>query len=142
MRTQIASHAGVPAELVAAGQPRGSPPCATARSTACAMRRPSVLAPTGTIGLMMDCDTTGIEPDLGLVQDEEAGRWRHMTIVNQTIPRALRKLGYTPQQIDDIVAYIDGRRASSVPRTWLPSTLRCSPAAWATTPSTTKATCG
>jgi ribonucleoside-diphosphate reductase alpha chain len=71
----------------------------------------SVLAPTGTIGLMMDCDTTGIEPDLGLVKMKKLVGGGNMTIVNQTIPRALRKLGYTPQQIDDIVAYIDSEKS-------------------------------
>ncbi len=67
----------------------------------------SVLAPTGTIGLMMDCDTTGIEPDLGLVKFKKLVGGGTMTIVNQTVPRALRILGYTKDQIDDIVAYID-----------------------------------
>ncbi len=67
----------------------------------------SVLAPTGTIGLMMDCDTTGIEPDLGLVKFKKLVGGGNMQIVNQTVPRALRKLGYTTTQIDDIVAYID-----------------------------------
>ncbi len=67
----------------------------------------SVLAPTGTIGLMMDCDTTGIEPDLGLVKLKKLVGGGTMSIVNQTIPRALRRLGYTDAQIDDIIAYID-----------------------------------
>jgi ribonucleoside-diphosphate reductase alpha chain len=67
----------------------------------------SVLAPTGTIGLMMDCDTTGIEPDLGLVKFKKLVGGGNMQIVNQTVPRALRKLGYSTAQIDDIVAHID-----------------------------------
>jgi len=67
----------------------------------------TVLAPTGTIGLMMDCDTTGVEPDLGLVKFKKMVGGGSMSIVNQTIPRALRRLGYNTQQIDDIVAYID-----------------------------------
>ncbi|HET9174690.1 MAG TPA: vitamin B12-dependent ribonucleotide reductase [Candidatus Saccharimonadales bacterium] len=67
----------------------------------------SVLAPTGTIGLMMDCDTTGIEPDLGLVKVKKLVGGGTMSIVNQTVPRALAVLGYTKQQIDDIVNYID-----------------------------------
>ena len=71
----------------------------------------SVLAPTGTIGLMMDCDTTGIEPDLGLVKIKKLVGGGTMSIVNQTIPRALRRLGYTPQQIDDIIAYIDENKS-------------------------------
>lgn len=67
----------------------------------------SVLAPTGTIGLMMDCDTTGIEPDLGLVKLKKLVGGGTMTIVNQTVPRALKVMGYTPEQIKDIIEYID-----------------------------------
>jgi ribonucleoside-diphosphate reductase alpha chain len=67
----------------------------------------SVLAPTGTIGLMMDCDTTGIEPDLGLVKVKKLVGGGTMHIVNQTVPRALKALGYSKKQIDDIVEYID-----------------------------------
>jgi ribonucleoside-diphosphate reductase alpha chain len=67
----------------------------------------SVLAPTGTIGLMMDCDTTGIEPDLGLVKLKKLVGGGTMSIVNQTVPRALEQLGYGPGEIDDIIAYID-----------------------------------
>lgn len=67
----------------------------------------SVLAPTGTIGLMMDCDTTGIEPDLGLVKVKKLVGGGTMSIVNQTVPRALKILGYTKPQIDAIIAYID-----------------------------------
>ena len=67
----------------------------------------TVLAPTGTIGLMMDCDTTGIEPDLGLVKFKKLVGGGSMSIVNQTVPRALRRLGYSAQQVDEIVASID-----------------------------------
>ncbi|MFM8645831.1 MAG: vitamin B12-dependent ribonucleotide reductase [Actinomycetota bacterium] len=67
----------------------------------------SVLAPTGTIGLMMDCDTTGIEPDLGLVKFKKLVGGGNMTIVNQTVPRALAKLGYEAPVVDRIVQYID-----------------------------------
>ncbi len=67
----------------------------------------SVLAPTGTIGLLMDCDTTGIEPDLGLVKFKKLVGGGNMTIVNQTVPRALRMLGYSTAQIEAIVAHID-----------------------------------
>jgi ribonucleoside-diphosphate reductase alpha chain len=66
----------------------------------------SVLAPTGTIGLMMDCDTTGIEPDLALVKTKKLVGGGTMQIVNQTVPRALRKLGYTDDQVTSTVAYI------------------------------------
>ena len=71
----------------------------------------TVLAPTGTIGLMMDCDTTGIEPDLGLVKIKKLVGGGTMSIVNQTVPRALRRLGYNAQQIDEIVAYIDEHKS-------------------------------
>jgi len=67
----------------------------------------SVLAPTGTIGLMMDCDTTGVEPDLGLVKFKKLVGGGNMTIVNQTVPRALSQLGYEGPVVDRIVAYID-----------------------------------
>ena len=66
----------------------------------------SVLAPTGTIGLMMDCDTTGIEPDLALVKFKKLVGGGSMQIVNQTIPRALRRLGYTEETVEAIVEYI------------------------------------
>src|SRR3954452_9390083 len=66
----------------------------------------SVLAPTGTIGFMMDCDTTGIEPDFSLVKFKKLVGGGSMQIVNQTIPRALRKLGYDEEKIEAIVDYI------------------------------------
>ena len=66
----------------------------------------SVLAPTGTIGFMMDCDTTGIEPDFSLVKFKKLVGGGSMQIVNQTIPRALRKLGYTEETVEAIVEYI------------------------------------
>jgi ribonucleoside-diphosphate reductase alpha chain len=66
----------------------------------------SVLAPTGTIGLMMDCDTTGVEPDLALVKFKKLVGGGSMQIVNQTVPRALRSLGYQEEQIEAIVEFI------------------------------------
>jgi len=66
----------------------------------------SLLAPTGTIGLMMDCDTTGIEPDLALVKFKKLVGGGSMQIVNQTVPRALRVLGYQDEQVEAIVEYI------------------------------------
>ncbi len=103
----------------------------------------SVLAPTGTIGLMMDCDTTGIEPDLGLVKVKKLVGGGTMSIVNQTVPRALRRLGYdagarsTRSSPTSTSTSRSSARHTSPPSTW-----RCSPARWATTPSTTRATCG
>jgi ribonucleoside-diphosphate reductase alpha chain len=67
----------------------------------------TVLAPTGTIGFMMDCDTTGVEPDIALVKYKKLVGGGLMKIVNQTVPEALRKLGYDGEQIEHIVAYID-----------------------------------
>jgi len=66
----------------------------------------SVLAPTGTIGLMMDCDTTGIEPDFSLVKFKKLVGGGSMQIVNQTVPAALRKLGYAEETVEAIVEYI------------------------------------
>src|SRR4051812_22098669 len=66
----------------------------------------SVLAPTGTIGLMMDCDTTGVEPDLALVKFKKLVGGGSMQIVNQTVPRALKSLGYQDEQVEAIVEFI------------------------------------
>lgn len=66
----------------------------------------SLLAPTGTIGLMMDCDTTGVEPDLALVKFKKLVGGGSMQIVNQTVPRALKALGYQEEQIEAVVEYI------------------------------------
>ncbi len=68
----------------------------------------TVLAPTGTIGLLMDCDTTGIEPDFSLVKFKKLAGGGHFKIVNQSVPQALKNLGYTGAQIADIVAYVRG----------------------------------
>ncbi|MEH0846006.1 vitamin B12-dependent ribonucleotide reductase [Micromonospora sp. CPCC 205711] len=66
----------------------------------------SVLAPTGTIGFMMDCDTTGVEPDLALVKFKKLVGGGSMQIVNQTVPRALRSLGYPEEQVEAIIEHI------------------------------------
>jgi ribonucleoside-diphosphate reductase alpha chain len=67
----------------------------------------TVLAPTGTIGFMMDCDTTGIEPDLALVKYKKLVGGGLIKIVNNTVPEALMRLGYTPEQMSEIVSHID-----------------------------------
>src|SRR6202011_1903851 len=67
----------------------------------------TVIAPTGTIGFMMDCDTTGIEPDLALVKYKKLVGGGVIKIVNNTVPAALIKLGYTADQVEQIVAHID-----------------------------------
>jgi len=68
----------------------------------------TVLAPTGTIGLLMDCDTTGIEPDFALVKFKKLAGGGYFKIVNQTVPRALRRLGYSEREVQEIVAYVSG----------------------------------
>ncbi len=69
----------------------------------------TVLAPTGTISFMMDCDTTGVEPDFSLVKSKKLVGGGEITIVNKTVPMALEKLGYAPREVDEIVAFIDER---------------------------------
>ncbi len=68
----------------------------------------TVLAPTGTIGLLMDCDTTGIEPDFALVKFKKLAGGGYFKIVNQSVPAALRRLGYSPAQVQEIVAFVSG----------------------------------
>src|SRR5690606_16726623 len=68
----------------------------------------TVLAPTGTIGLLMDCDTTGIEPDFALVKFKKLAGGGYFKIVNQSVPAALANLGYSELQIADIVSYVSG----------------------------------
>jgi ribonucleoside-diphosphate reductase alpha chain len=67
----------------------------------------TVLAPTGTIGFMMDCDTTGVEPDIAIVKYKSLVGGGMMKLVNNTVPEALEKLGYNPSQVSEILAYID-----------------------------------
>ena len=104
---QIDNDVVVPAELLTAGQVAWESAVHDGQEFGVRNSQASVLAPTGTIGLMMDCDTTGIEPDLGLVKIKKLVGGGTMSIVNQTIPRALRRLGYDDHQVDEIIAYID-----------------------------------
>jgi ribonucleoside-diphosphate reductase alpha chain len=69
----------------------------------------TVLAPTGTISFMMDCDTTGVEPDFSLVKSKKLVGGGEITIVNKTVPMALAELGYAPREVEEIVAFIDER---------------------------------
>jgi ribonucleoside-diphosphate reductase alpha chain len=69
----------------------------------------TVLAPTGTISFMMDCDTTGVEPDFSLVKSKRLVGGGEITIVNKTVAAGLEKLGYAPREVDEIVAYVDER---------------------------------
>jgi len=100
----------VPPELLSAAQESWD--CAVEWSELYGVRnsQASVLAPTGTIGLLMDCDTTGIEPDLGLVKFKKLVGGGNMQFVNQTVPRALKRLGYDESQISEIVAWIDEQK--------------------------------
>jgi ribonucleoside-diphosphate reductase alpha chain len=68
----------------------------------------TVIAPTGTIGLIMDCDTTGIEPDFALVKFKKLAGGGYFKIINQSVPPALTRLGYAPWQVDDVVRYCRG----------------------------------
>ncbi|HEX4352755.1 MAG TPA: vitamin B12-dependent ribonucleotide reductase, partial [Polyangiales bacterium] len=83
----------------------------------------TVLAPTGTIGLLMDCDTTGIEPDFALVKFKKLAGGGYFKIVNQSVPAALRRLGYDEVEISNIVAYVSGTNtftgAPHASRQWL-----------------------
>jgi ribonucleoside-diphosphate reductase alpha chain len=69
----------------------------------------TVLAPTGTISFMMDCDTTGVEPDFSLVKSKKLVGGGEITIVNRTVPMAMERLGYAPAEVEEIVAFIDER---------------------------------
>ncbi len=71
----------------------------------------TVLAPTGTISFMMDCDTTGVEPDFSLVKSKKLVGGGELTIVNRSVPMALDKLGYAPEEIEQVVAFVDERNS-------------------------------
>jgi ribonucleoside-diphosphate reductase alpha chain len=101
----------VPAALLSAAQQSWDAACELGATYGVRNSQASVLAPTGTIGLLMDCDTTGIEPDLGLVKMKKLVGGGTMSIVNQTIPRALRRLGYSDAQAAEIIAYIDEHKS-------------------------------
>ncbi len=97
----------VPTELLSAAQESWDSAVELAESYGVRNSQATVLAPTGTISFLMDCDTTGIEPDLGLVKTKKLVGGGTMSIVNQTVPRALRRLGYSEEQVSAIVGHID-----------------------------------
>jgi ribonucleoside-diphosphate reductase alpha chain len=109
--TEVDSAGVVPAEILEAGVRAWDAAVRDGEEYGVRNSQASVLAPTGTIGLMMDCDTTGIEPDLGLVKLKKLVGGGTMSIVNQTIPRALRRLGYDATQVAEIIAYIDEQKS-------------------------------
>jgi ribonucleoside-diphosphate reductase alpha chain len=96
----------VPADLMEAARSAWDDALAFGQEHGYRNAQATVLAPTGTIGLMMDCDTTGIEPDLGLVKMKKMVGGASIEIVNQTVPQALAHLGYEVEQIEAIVAHI------------------------------------
>ncbi len=95
-----------PSDVLEAAQLAWDEACERADRYGVRNSQATVLAPTGTIGLLMDCDTTGIEPDLGLVKSKRLVGGGTMEIVNTTVPRALRKLGYSPERADLIVDHV------------------------------------
>src|SRR6476661_1644878 len=101
----------VPPELLSAAQQSWDEAVELGEQYGVRNSQATVLAPTGTIGLMMDCDTTGIEPDLALMKAKKLVGGGTMFIVNQTIPRALRRLGYTTSQIEGIINHIDEHKS-------------------------------
>ena len=98
---------GVPADLMGAGQKAWEDTTTIAKDYGVRNAQISVLAPTGTIAFLMDCDTTGIEPDIALVKYKWLVGGGMMKIVNKTVPIALKKLGYTEEQRDAILEYLD-----------------------------------
>jgi len=105
--TEAIDDAAVPTELLEAARQAWQAAVELAEQFGVRNSQATVLAPTGTIGLLMDCDTTGVEPDLGLVKTKKLVGGGTMSIVNQTVPRALRMAGYTEDQVAEIVAYIN-----------------------------------
>ena len=101
----------VPTELLSAAQEAWDEAVEMGETYGVRNSQASVLAPTGTIGLLMDCDTTGIEPELGLVKVKKLVGGGTMSIVNHTVPRALTRLGYSKDQVDDIIAFIDTNKS-------------------------------
>ena len=102
-----------PADLLEGAQLAWDEACERAAVVGVRNSQATVLAPTGTIGLLMDCDTTGIEPDLALVKQKRLSGGGTMEIVNQTIPRALRRLGYDNGQARRILDHIAEHRSAA-----------------------------
>ncbi|MCX6635476.1 MAG: vitamin B12-dependent ribonucleotide reductase, partial [Acidobacteria bacterium] len=104
--SRIDSHR-VPAALFEAARASWSEAYEMGRRRGFRNAQTTVIAPTGTIGFMMDCDTTGVEPDLALVKYKKLVGGGVIKIVNNTVPQALLRLGYSPEQVDKIVSHID-----------------------------------
>jgi ribonucleoside-diphosphate reductase alpha chain len=97
----------VPLELLSASRAAWDEAYAAGREHGYRNSQATVLAPTGTIAFMMDCDTTGVEPDIALVKYKKLVGGGMLKIVNQTVPRALKRLGYESREVQEIVEYID-----------------------------------
>jgi ribonucleoside-diphosphate reductase alpha chain len=97
----------VPLDLLTAAREAWDSTCAEAEQNGVKNSQISVLAPTGTIAFMMDCDTTGVEPDIALIKYKKLVGGGLLKIVNNTVPRALRRLGYDVKQIQEIVEYVE-----------------------------------
>jgi ribonucleoside-diphosphate reductase alpha chain len=100
---------GVPAEMLEASRRVFDEALELGREHGYRNAQVTVLAPTGTIAFMMDCDTTGVEPDIALIKYKKLVGEGFLKIVNQTVPSALRKLGYSADQVEEILAYINER---------------------------------
>ncbi len=103
---RINSH-NIPTDLYRAAADCWSEALALGRKSGYRNAQVTVIAPTGTIGFMMDCDTTGVEPDLALIKYKKLVGGGVIKIVNNTVPQALIKLGYTPEEVEQIVSHID-----------------------------------
>ena len=103
------SEEGVPTEMLDAARRTYDETLQLGREHGYRNAQVTVLAPTGTIAFMMDCDTTGVEPDIALIKYKKLVGEGYLKIVNQTVPAALRKLGYSPTEVEEIVAYVNER---------------------------------
>src|SRR5437764_11331898 len=99
----------VPGEMMVAARRAWDEALATGKANGYRNAQSVVIAPTGTISFMMDCDTTGIEPDFSLVKSKKLVGGGEITIVNKTVPMALEKLGYAPREAEEVVAFADER---------------------------------
>src|SRR5204863_4003615 len=97
-----------PAELVAAARSENDRMLELGERHGYRNAQVTVIAPTGTIGLVMDCDTTGVEPDFALVKFKKLAGGGYFKIINASIPPALARLGYSPRQVEDIVRHCRG----------------------------------
>jgi ribonucleoside-diphosphate reductase alpha chain len=107
----IAAAHTVPADLLSAARQAWDDALNVGEVNGYRNAQASVIAPTGTISFMMDCDTTGVEPDFSLVKSKKLVGGGEITIVNKTVPLGLEKLGYAPNEIDEVVAFIDERNS-------------------------------